>query len=180
MLHLHNKWTLCTRGGHLTSNHRIIWEFPCPTTQGLSLTSFDLERQDYLLQYACHFSRQVNWTSLPDHTQGFLLQRTEKARLRQTEEVQYPPFQGGENKEAKVHKTPNTCSHSTHQFKHSRLWLVDKKYSGVLPVQSNKEIFTNQRLSYKVKLSLCLTKHHAMKTYWGSGGIAPRILWPRH
>jgi hypothetical protein len=28
----------------------------------------------------------------------------------------------------------------------------------------------------KVKLSLCLTKHHAMKTYWGSGGISPRIL----
>jgi hypothetical protein len=28
----------------------------------------------------------------------------------------------------------------------------------------------------KVKLTLCLTKHHAMKTYWGSGGIAPRIL----
>jgi hypothetical protein len=25
-------------------------------------------------------------------------------------------------------------------------------------------------------LSLCLTKHHPMKTYWGSGGIAPRIL----
>jgi hypothetical protein len=28
----------------------------------------------------------------------------------------------------------------------------------------------------KVKLSLCLTKHHAMKAYWGSGCIAPRIL----
>jgi uncharacterized protein YceK len=28
----------------------------------------------------------------------------------------------------------------------------------------------------KVKLSLCLTKHHAMKTYWGSVGIAPCIL----
>jgi hypothetical protein len=28
----------------------------------------------------------------------------------------------------------------------------------------------------KVKLSLCLTKHHAMNTYWRSGGIAPRIL----
>jgi hypothetical protein len=27
-----------------------------------------------------------------------------------------------------------------------------------------------------VKLSLCLTKHHPMKTYSGSGGIAPRIL----
>jgi hypothetical protein len=28
----------------------------------------------------------------------------------------------------------------------------------------------------KVKLSLCLNKHHVMKTYWGSGGIPPRIL----
>jgi hypothetical protein len=28
----------------------------------------------------------------------------------------------------------------------------------------------------KVNLSLCLIKHHAMKTYWGSGCIAPRIL----
>jgi hypothetical protein len=28
----------------------------------------------------------------------------------------------------------------------------------------------------KVKLSLCLTKHNAMKTYWESGVIALRIL----
>jgi len=28
----------------------------------------------------------------------------------------------------------------------------------------------------KVKLSLCLTKHHAKKTYWRSGGIALGIL----
>jgi hypothetical protein len=28
----------------------------------------------------------------------------------------------------------------------------------------------------KVKVSLCLTKHHAMKAYWRSRGIAPRIL----
>jgi hypothetical protein len=28
----------------------------------------------------------------------------------------------------------------------------------------------------KVKVSLCLTKHHAMKVYWRSGGIAPLIL----
>jgi hypothetical protein len=27
-----------------------------------------------------------------------------------------------------------------------------------------------------VKLSLCLTKHYAMKTYWEIGGISPRIL----
>jgi hypothetical protein len=32
----------------------------------------------------------------------------------------------------------------------------------------------------KVKLSLCLTKHHATKAYRRSGGIAPRILWSRH
>jgi hypothetical protein len=25
-------------------------------------------------------------------------------------------------------------------------------------------------------LSLCLTKHHAMNMYWGSGDIAPRFL----
>jgi hypothetical protein len=31
-------------------------------------------------------------------------------------------------------------------------------------------------LMVKTKSSLCLTKHHAMKTYWGSGGIAPRIV----
>jgi hypothetical protein len=31
-------------------------------------------------------------------------------------------------------------------------------------------------LIVKVKLSLCLTKSHAMKTYWGSGGIASCIL----
>jgi hypothetical protein len=28
----------------------------------------------------------------------------------------------------------------------------------------------------KVNLSLCLTKHHAMEAYWGSGCTAPRIL----
>jgi hypothetical protein len=26
------------------------------------------------------------------------------------------------------------------------------------------------------KFSLCLTTHHVMKAYWGSGGTAPRIL----
>jgi len=28
----------------------------------------------------------------------------------------------------------------------------------------------------KVKLSLCLTKNHTLKTYWGVGITAPRIL----
>jgi hypothetical protein len=29
----------------------------------------------------------------------------------------------------------------------------------------------------KGKISVCLTKHHAMKTYWGSAGMVPRILY---
>jgi hypothetical protein len=29
-------------------------------------------------------------------------------------------------------------------------------------------------------MSLYLTKHNAIKTYCGSGGIVPRILLPRH
>jgi len=33
----------------------------------------------------------------------------------------------------------------------------------------------HSQINQKVKLSLCFIKHHAMKTYLGSGGIAPRI-----
>jgi hypothetical protein len=47
---------------------------------------------------------------------------------------------------------------------------VDKEFIITLPPM----MF--ERWGKKVKLSLCLTKHHAMKTNWGSGGIAPRIL----
>jgi len=32
------------------------------------------------------------------------------------------------------------------------------------------------KVKVKVKLSLCLTKHHAMMTYWENGGITPLIL----
>jgi hypothetical protein len=35
---------------------------------------------------------------------------------------------------------------------------------------------TADECKVKVKLSLCLTKHHTMKIYCGSEGIAPRIL----
>jgi hypothetical protein len=37
-------------------------------------------------------------------------------------------------------------------------------------------ITVDQGQKGKVKLSLCLTKHHAMKAYRGNEGIAPRIL----
>jgi TBC domain-containing protein kinase-like protein len=32
----------------------------------------------------------------------------------------------------------------------------------------------------KVKLPLCLTRHHAMETNWGSEGIGPHIFCPQH
>jgi hypothetical protein len=41
---------------------------------------------------------------------------------------------------------------------------------------SNLNIKWVSLLLDKINLSLCLTKHRAMKIYWGSGGIAPRIL----
>jgi hypothetical protein len=42
--------------------------------------------------------------------------------------------------------------------------------------KKSRKVMRCNKLHYKVKvnLSLCLTKHHAMKTYWG-GDIAPRI-----
>jgi hypothetical protein len=46
--------------------------------------------------------------------------------------------------------------------------------------QRHSECRTIKQKVKEVKFSLCLTKHHAMKAYWGSGDIAPRILWPRH
>jgi hypothetical protein len=71
-------------------------------------------------------------------------------------------------------------------------WLVlgrcGYKYNGSF--KNNAIIFGNQPVHFRtkchtvewneVKLSRCLTKHHAMKTYWGSRGIAQHILWHRH
>jgi hypothetical protein len=47
-----------------------------------------------------------------------------------------------------------------------------------VPIQSTYEHCLSHKV--KLKLFLCLTKHHATKAYWGSEGIAARILWPRH
>jgi hypothetical protein len=32
------------------------------------------------------------------------------------------------------------------------------------------------KVKAKIKLSLCLTKHHATKTYWESGDVTPLTL----
>jgi hypothetical protein len=46
-------------------------------------------------------------------------------------------------------------------------------------MNSEMEKFRGCKVKVKVKLSLCLTKHHSMKMYWASGGIAPHILYLR-
>jgi hypothetical protein len=38
----------------------------------------------------------------------------------------------------------------------------------------------NRSLHKGKVVPVLLTKHHAMKAYWGNGGISTRILWPRH
>jgi hypothetical protein len=50
-----------------------------------------------------------------------------------------------------------------------------------VPIPFSEELLFTMDKGYwkvkvKIKLSLCLTKHYAVKAYWGSGGIAPHIL----
>jgi hypothetical protein len=52
----------------------------------------------------------------------------------------------------------------------------DREESEINTKHRNGAILENGIGKVKAKLSLGLSKHHAMKTYWGSEGIAPRIL----
>jgi hypothetical protein len=54
-------------------------------------------------------------------------------------------------------------------------WRIHGYYTSVR-LEGVRKSTVQQGKKVKVKLSLSLTKHHAMKTYWGSGGIAPFIL----
>jgi hypothetical protein len=57
---------------------------------------------------------------------------------------------------------------------------TDKYLLSSILWNSNQDEYVMSKGKGKVKLSLCLTKHHTMKAYWGSGGIAPCILQPQH
>jgi hypothetical protein len=66
---------------------------------------------------------------------------------------------------------------------HTKMWtsMQSSRGSEVKLQRKKQAVLTGgdkwtRRIKGNVKLSLCLTKHHAMKTYWGSGGIAPHIL----
>jgi hypothetical protein len=61
-------------------------------------------------------------------------------------------------------------SHTSLAFAHAHaFWSSDWDVS---TVEEEASVANEQKLTkVKVKVSLYLTKHHAMKTYWGSGGI---------
>jgi hypothetical protein len=46
----------------------------------------------------------------------------------------------------------------------------------LLAVPTRRLATTGKVRKVKVNMFLCLTKHHAMKAHWGSGGIAATIL----
>jgi hypothetical protein len=50
------------------------------------------------------------------------------------------------------------------------------KAQGKLYILPLLKIVSFYFVKFKVKFSMCSLKHHSIKTYWGSGGIAPRIL----
>jgi hypothetical protein len=54
--------------------------------------------------------------------------------------------------------------------------LWDKVFKCVADWYPIKYLYQCWNNKVNVKLSLCLTKHHAMKTYWENGCTAPRIL----
>jgi hypothetical protein len=43
-------------------------------------------------------------------------------------------------------------------------------------VKALKSYLRGLKVEVKVNLFVCLNEHHTMKTYWGNGGIAPRVL----
>jgi hypothetical protein len=52
-------------------------------------------------------------------------------------------------------------------------WTKDIQY---VPQAPRLCFVSYHMVNVKVELSLSLTKHHATEAYWGSGGVAPRIL----
>jgi hypothetical protein len=58
--------------------------------------------------------------------------------------------------------------------------ILEKTVREILTQYVEMSWFIYYPIMLKVKLSLSLNKHHAMKEYWRSGGITPLILWPRH
>jgi hypothetical protein len=59
---------------------------------------------------------------------------------------------------------------------HRDLWFKSLSLFYISVFYDQTEVTYFQTKKVNVELSLCLTKHHAIKAYWASGGIAPLIL----
>jgi hypothetical protein len=71
------------------------------------------------------------------------------------------------------------CCFSTSNTKNKRIFryrLSPETFDTPSSLEPDEPSPHLRNLKVKVKLSLCWTKHHTMKAYWGSGDIAPRIL----
>jgi hypothetical protein len=56
----------------------------------------------------------------------------------------------------------------------------ERYFINSISIRGCGEVVLYKYIQIKLFLWFSLTEHHAMKSYWGSGGIAPLILWPRH
>jgi hypothetical protein len=76
-----------------------------------------------------------------------------------------------------LHLVAESCTICNSRFRRPVQKLLDTLYTKIISAEiRHMKSDYDDILKVQAKLSLCLTKHHAMKTYWGSGGIAPRIL----
>jgi hypothetical protein len=65
-------------------------------------------------------------------------------------------------------------SSGSHRFEVLKITDVSEEYATTFFRVDPDTKGSTMHLEGKVKLSLCLTKHHAMKMYTGSEGISPR------
>jgi hypothetical protein len=72
-------------------------------------------------------------------------------------------------------KNSQPCRESNHRSSDPQPSAIPLSYPGFY-CYNNKGTNVQVKVHVNVKLSLGLTMHHAMKTYWGNGGIAPWIL----
>jgi len=65
---------------------------------------------------------------------------------------------------------------TVHNFKICGPYLIRRTAPQFISALQFHALRYTSQVKVRIKLPLCLTKHHAMKTYWGSGGIAPLML----
>jgi hypothetical protein len=72
--------------------------------------------------------------------------------------------------------TPDKFSFVFISIQLEKRYIVGKELLGIICCEEvGKTTYLRDKVKVKVKLSLCLTKNQAMKTYGGTGDISPGI-----